>query len=207
MPVWHVQRNINLGGGGGTLQETYDISTPAEVVLNPANGAITIQDAAASIGDLLVLQSSGGVTDVFTVDGVGDTTATGTLLSSNIKRGTGDPSGVVAGLQGDVFQRTDGANANEVLYVSLGGMVWAALSAGAGGVTFFTDIIPIGGVILPGFPLPPLSIIPTQTASLQLDINGNTQVNTIDYTIAGAIVTWSGPFPIVPTDDVAAYYV
>jgi hypothetical protein len=209
MTVFHYQNSINLGGGGGgagSLQAAYNLSFPADITLNAANGTLTVIDNAVSLGDLLVVQDN-TTTDVFKVEATGDTTATGILLGSNLKRGTGDPNGVVSGTRGDIFERTDGSSGDDVLYVCQGGVVWSALVTAGSTVTFINDIIPIGGVVLPGSPLGSLSVVPTQVASLQLDINGNTQVRTVDYTIVGSAITWTGAFAVVPSDAVVAYYV
>jgi hypothetical protein len=207
MPVFHYQRNINLGTTAinGSLQAAYNLSAPANITLDSANGTLTIIDAAASLGDLFIVQDN-TLTNVFQVESTGDTTATGVLLSSNVKRGTGDPNGVVTGSRGDAFQRTDGAAGNDILYACQGGTVWSAMTPSPT-ITFLNEILAIGAPVLSGFPLGSLSMTPIQVASLHLTINGMSQTRTVDYTISGAVITWTGAYTLQTTDCVVAYYV
>ena len=212
MAVWHIQPNINLGGGGGgsaTLQTAYTNSTPpvAEITLNAVNGPIRVNDAPVSIGDLFIIRDSTGAITLFKVDGAGDTLVSGILTSDNLKRGTGNPNAVVSGNVGDIFLRTDAPTADTTLWVSTGGMAWTALTSSGGSITFINDNLTPGAPVVPPAALGALSFIPSQVASLQLDVNGNTQTRGTDYTILGAAITWTGSFTINTTDDVIAYYV
>ena len=66
-------------------------------------------------------------------NGVDSVQTSGSLTSSNIKRGTGSPEGVVTGVVGDIFQRTDGA-AGITLYIKesgSGNTGWTAVTPGS----------------------------------------------------------------------------
>jgi len=68
--------------------------------------------------------------------GSGALMVTGNIYSSNIKKANGTPEGVVTGVVGDIFQRTDGGPGS-TLYIKESGTGttgWTALATGGGGV-------------------------------------------------------------------------
>jgi hypothetical protein len=69
---------------------------------------------------------------------------TGNFYSSNIKRANGTPEGVVTGVVGDIFQRTDGAGGTS-LYIKesgAGNTGWTAVAPGGSGGAGLTGGIP-----------------------------------------------------------------
>lgn len=116
---------IGLAPGGGVLLDIQNASsnTFLRAYSSGADTTPTIQirnDAQiynikvdGSDSDKFKIVNGGGST-LFTLD------TTGNLTSTNIKRGTGSPEGVVTGTVGDLFLRTDGGTST-TLYVKQSG--------------------------------------------------------------------------------------
>jgi len=214
MAVWHIQENINLfdpGGGGGDLQDAYDNSPAgqARILVNAPQGRVEFRDAPTTIGDIFVVSDSAGAS-LFRVDGsTGNIVMVNNVLAQNLQNGSGDPNGVVFGNKGDIFQRTDGATGDETLYVSLGGLSWAALATSSG-TTFVKELIPAvntGSLDTNFF----LSFTPASN-SLDLELNGLGLIEGagLEYTVSGTTIDYlagSGTAtPMESTDFFEAQY-
>lgn len=74
---------LGFGTCGSDLQAAYTASTSPEIVLNSTNGALTIRDAASSVGTLLEVQNNAGSTTYFRAD------TGGIFVTGNVNAGTG----------------------------------------------------------------------------------------------------------------------
>jgi len=120
-----------MTSGTGAINISADA---AATTVNFATGAAakTVAVGSTTAGSSLALQTPAG-TAVTAAAGLSVTTAgRGVYLPGTVAllSGTGSPNTVVTAAKGSVFLRTDGASADEVLYVNTDGTTaWTALTS------------------------------------------------------------------------------